>query len=300
MRWGAVFAGAAVSIGLWTLLQLLGMGAGLAAIDTNDAGNLRSVGIGTTVWSLIVPLIALFIGGMIAGRLSGSHMPRVGSIHGLVMWAITSVLGMIMMIWIVSMIAASAIRVGGVAANATVSAVSSAAGAAGQVDTGAAMSTLGIDVNDLLGPINQKLEQQGKPPVTADQLNAALSGVARRGLREGHVDRQVLVQELAANTSLSRADVEDLATQIEDRINRVGARLQEAKGQAQHMALQAAEATGKALLWAGLTLLLALFASVGGGALGARRNEEFDRRGGPRTEVIPPPAAPGTTIVTES
>src|SRR4051812_32822423 len=98
-RWGAVFAGAAVSIGLWILLQTLGMGAGLAAIDTNDAGNLRSVGIGTTVWSLIVPLIALFIGGLIAGRFTGTRVPRIGSIHGLVMWAITSVLGVIMMIW---------------------------------------------------------------------------------------------------------------------------------------------------------------------------------------------------------
>ncbi|MDB4958856.1 MAG: hypothetical protein JWO36_6425 [Myxococcales bacterium] len=295
-----MFAGVAVSIGLWILLQTLGMGAGLAAIDTNDAGNLRTVGIGTTVWSLIVPLISMFIGGIIAGRFAASRVSRAGSLHGFVMWAITSVLGVLTTIWIISMLAGGAMRVGGYAAHATGSAVSGMMNAAGNVDAGGAMSALGIDTNDLLAPVNQKLEQQGKPTVTADQLKAALSSAARRGLKEGRLDRQTLVQELAANTSLSPTDAEDLATQIQDRVGRVSNKLDEAKNQAQHYALQAAEATGKALLWSGLMLLLALFASVAGGAIGARRSDEDDRGTGVRTTEYPVvPPSTGSTIVTE-
>ena len=300
-----MFAGVAVSVGLWILLQTLGMGAGLAALDTNDAGNLRSVGIGTTVWSLIVPLIALFIGGVIAGRLSGTRVSRVGSIHGLVMWSITSVLGVVMTIWVISTIAGGALRIGGVAANAAGSAVSSATEAAG--GAGGAMSSLGLDVNDLLGPVNQKLQQQGKPSVTADQLKQTVSEVAHKGLNQGRLDRQTLVQSLASNTALSRSDAEDLATQIEDRYNRVASRVQDVGTQAQHIALQAAENTGKGLLWAGLALLLGLFASVGGGAIGARPHDD-ERTGGSgggrRTTEYPviPPATTsttGSTIVTE-
>src|ERR1041384_3980556 len=42
LRWSAVFAGAACSIGFWMLLQLIGVGVGLAAVDVNNAGSLRS------------------------------------------------------------------------------------------------------------------------------------------------------------------------------------------------------------------------------------------------------------------
>src|SRR5438477_10327762 len=67
MRWSAVFAGAVVSVGLWVLLQMLGTGIGLAVIDTNDPHSLRGIGIGTGIWSVIAPLLALFFGGMVAG-----------------------------------------------------------------------------------------------------------------------------------------------------------------------------------------------------------------------------------------
>jgi hypothetical protein len=48
---------------------------------------LRSAGIGTTVASLAAPLIALFIGGYVAGRLATTFDGKVGATHGLVTWA---------------------------------------------------------------------------------------------------------------------------------------------------------------------------------------------------------------------
>ena len=60
VRWSAVLAGTALAVGLSILLQTLGMGIGLSAVDTDDAGNLKGVGIGTGIWSMPAPLIALF------------------------------------------------------------------------------------------------------------------------------------------------------------------------------------------------------------------------------------------------
>jgi hypothetical protein len=115
MRWSAVFAGAIVSIALWVLLQMLGMGIGLAAINIDDAGSLREVGIGTTVWTLVTPLVAMFLGGAIAGRLAGSPQRSVGAMHGLVMWAITSLLGILSTVALVSLLAEGALRSGAAA-----------------------------------------------------------------------------------------------------------------------------------------------------------------------------------------
>jgi hypothetical protein len=113
-RWSAVLAGAVCSVGLWMLLQILGTGIGLAAIDVDDAGSLRGVGIGTTVWSLLAPLIAMFCGGLLTGRLTQTYERKLGGAHAVVMWAITSVIGLCVTIWIMTMLATTVANAGGV------------------------------------------------------------------------------------------------------------------------------------------------------------------------------------------
>jgi MFS family permease len=108
LRWSAVFAGAAVAVALWVVLQLIGMGAGLAAVELDEAGALRTLGVGTTVWSIIAPLIALFVGGLVAGRLATTFDSKVGAGHGFVAWAIASIAGVMAMAWLVSSLAAGA------------------------------------------------------------------------------------------------------------------------------------------------------------------------------------------------
>ena len=108
LRWTSVFAGAAVAVALWVVLQLIGMGAGLAAVDLDDSGSLRNVGMGTTVWSVIAPLVAMFVGGLVAGRLATTYDQKVGAAHGFVAWAIASLAGVIAVAWLVSSIAQGA------------------------------------------------------------------------------------------------------------------------------------------------------------------------------------------------
>lgn len=110
LRWSSVFAGAAVAISLWVLLQLISMGIGLTAVNIADTGSLRSAGIGTTVASLAAPLIALFIGGYVAGRLAATFEPKVGATHGLVAWSIASLTGVIAVAFVVAVVAGSAMH----------------------------------------------------------------------------------------------------------------------------------------------------------------------------------------------
>jgi hypothetical protein len=272
LRWSAVIGGTALAIGLWILLQTLGMGIGLSAVDVDDAGNLKGIGIGTGVWSLIAPLIAMFLGALLVGRLCGSRDRKVGAMHGSVMWALSLVIGLWAMFSLVSALASGVSRIGGAAVSAGTAAVS---GAASNVEPGKAMSALGIDANDLIAPINERLAREGKPQVTPEQLQNTLKAVAQRGVREGRLDRQLVVQEVARNTALTGADAEDVANEIETRYEQASSKVQgtvEQVGEkAKTVALTAADKTGKALLFGGIMMLLSLGAALLGGALGVRR-----------------------------
>jgi hypothetical protein len=110
LRWTAAIAGAAIAVALWVLLQVLGMGAGVAAIDLDDAGALRTLGLGTTAWTLFAPLVAMLAGGMFAARLAASSDRRVGAAHGLVVWAVTSLAGIAATLFVVTALAGGAMR----------------------------------------------------------------------------------------------------------------------------------------------------------------------------------------------
>jgi hypothetical protein len=296
MSWGAVLAGTVLAVGLWVLLQALGMGLGLAAIDTDDAGSLKGAGIGTGIWSIIASLIAMFAGAVLAGRLAGTRDSKVGAMHGSVMWALATGIGLWAMVSIISGLASGAARIGGAAVGATSSVVSGAV--AGSDKLGDVGQALGIDASDLVAPINERLRAQGKLGVTADQLNATARAVAQRGVRQGKLDREVLVEELARNTQLSRADAEDIADQFgaryEELATQVGSRVDQLGEDAKHTALEAADKTGKAMLAGGVMMLLSLGAALVGGALGARNTA---RNLGIRTPIETVP--PTRTIITE-
>jgi hypothetical protein len=148
VRWSAIFAGTAVAVGLWILLQIFGMGAGLAAVDTDRLGSLRGVSIGTTVWSLLAPLVAMFIGAWIAGKLAGSRDDRVAMLHGVIVWALTSVLGVLACVSLVSALASgvahshAVIYDGSLSNNDAEYAVRSAADATGKALLAAGVSLL--------------------------------------------------------------------------------------------------------------------------------------------------------------
>jgi hypothetical protein len=93
ISWGAVFAGAVVALGIWAMLYALGLAVGMAVLDPDDPGTVKSSGIFTGIWGLITPLAALFVGGVVAARCSGVIRRLDGAIHGLVVWGLATVAG---------------------------------------------------------------------------------------------------------------------------------------------------------------------------------------------------------------
>ncbi len=113
LRWSAVFAGGACSVGIWLLLEMLGVGAGLYAHHAADsAGAMHAASVATRVWSLVAQVIALFVGGLVAGKFAQTYERKLAGLHGLVMWALTSLVGMWATVWVITMITAGAQRAG--------------------------------------------------------------------------------------------------------------------------------------------------------------------------------------------
>lgn len=98
ISWGGVFAGTAVAISIQLLLTLLGIAIGAWLVDPQaGADRMQAIGIGTGIWALLSFLIALFVGGCIAGRMSGLGNRTDGMIEGVVVWSVVTLLSFLML-----------------------------------------------------------------------------------------------------------------------------------------------------------------------------------------------------------
>jgi hypothetical protein len=287
VSWSSIFAGTVTALGLWVLLYALGLALGLSNVNPQDAGSAKSSGIFTGIWSLVSPLIALFVGGIVAGRGSGAQTKASGGIHGLVMWGLTTLLGLWMLSSLVSSLAGGLFSVGKSAVQATGSAVAAGASQAGGV--GQAAKSFGLDADDALRPVNERLRAEGKPQVTAAQLESATRDAVQTSVREGRFDRQLLVSSLAEKTALSRSDAEQVAGRIETQFTAFKGQAGDTAQQVQTGALKAADATGKAFWGVFGALFLGLISAVLGSSLGVSKRQRIYAEG----EVVTTPPAGG-------
>ncbi len=291
MSWGAIFGGAVAALGVWMMLYALGLALGLSSLDPHDPSTLKSSGAFTGIWGLITPLIALFVGGMVAGRGAGIVTKLGGAIHGLVVWGLTTLAGVWLLMNLVTSLIGGMADVGKTAMQAGTGA---AMGAAQNTDQmGRVAAGFGLDVDDALRPINQRLQAEGKPIVTAEQLRAAANDVVQQGWRQGRVDRALLINSIAQNTALARSDAEQIATRIETQFNtaksNLGEKLSGAAQSVQTGALQAAETTGKAFWGIFGALFLGLASAIVGATAGvSKRQRLWAERGTPPPRNLAP------------
>ena len=272
LSWGGLLGGLLVAVGLWLLLTVLGLAVNLTAVDPNDPGqSLKSVGVATGIWTVVVWVVALFAGAIVAAYTAPVLDRGRGAIHGVVLWSLATLLS----IFLVAGVVRTVVR----GAMATAEQAITAAGAAG-TEVG---QFLDLDVNMLVMPLNQRLRAQGRPTVTPEQVQAALRDVAVTAVREGGLDRGMMVESLSARTALSAEDAEMLADEIQAWFDARAGVAQDVR----RTVLGAADQTGKAMWWVFLGLALGLGASVLGSTLGTGR---LHRRGTPAAAL--PPAAP--------
>jgi hypothetical protein len=92
VSWGGVWAGVLVTLGTLLLLSTLGLAVGFSA----DARNVdpQKIGTGAVIWSRVSLLIALFLGGAVATRMSMVWDRFTALAQGVLVWVASLVVGL--------------------------------------------------------------------------------------------------------------------------------------------------------------------------------------------------------------
>lgn len=261
----AVLAGAIVGVVVLFLLGLLGLGIGLATMDPaaggGDTPGVGALSIGTAIWGIISFLIALFAAGWIAGRLAGDPKKLDGLLHGVVAWALTTLVVMWLLTTTVSSIIGGAFSLLGNVASASAQAVQAAAGQVGGETLADAAQQLPWE------RIQQRVEQA--LPADVDVDREALMAAFRELVVEGG-DRQAVIDILVQQGGMTQEEAESTLQNLEAEYEQA---VQEIEQQAGRAAETAAEAVSSAAFWSFIALLLGALAAAGGGWLGAPRDE---------------------------
>jgi general stress protein CsbA len=197
VEWAAIIAGAIVASALSFVLLTAGAAIGLSLVSPY-AGRSAS-GFAATMaafWLIFVPILSLLIGGYIAGRMRSAVDKGVGSdevdfrdgIHGLLVWAVSILLGGMLAYFAASTAAQTTAQLGSAAANQS--------------------STLAPSVDTMLRGVTgksgtgQPLDNETRADITRTIAGAVAAGQLSAG------DRTYLAQVVAQRTGLAQPEAE--------------------------------------------------------------------------------------------
>jgi ElaB/YqjD/DUF883 family membrane-anchored ribosome-binding protein len=245
ISWAGIWSGFLIGLGLLMLLSTLGLAIGISTADIGpgQSENAKAFGIGAGIWAGLSLLIALFVGGMIASRVSVVVDRTVATTHGALVWVLT-MLGVLYL-------AGAGISLGmsgvlGVARGAG-SAVTNAAGGLTDLTSG--------DVDQILARLNE--------PKTIGVV-AGATGMSQDEARGALTD-------IRAKVEAARNNPEQAAAEARNGVQQLTAR---AKERASSVAQQAQPYASRTAWTALAIMVVSLAAAVVGAVWGAARAQQ--------------------------
>lgn len=306
ISWGAVIAGMVIAVVIQLVLGLIGTGIGLSTLDPMrySSPDASSLSLGAGIWWAVSSVIALFVGGWVAGHLSGSAEQTDAVLHGLLTWGMATIVTVYLIAFMVGSVIRGGAAVVGKTADVAATGVAAAAGPAADLAKDQLASS-GITLDSLKAQAKELLAQTGKPALQPDavatQASAAAgqlsSGAASAGSNDNQpvadlqtilqkiitsgkatidqVDRDAVVNVVMARTGATKQEAEQRTDAWIKQYQDAKAQLEQKKAQAEAKARQvaddAASATSKGALGAAAALLLGAVAAGLGGMVARRR-----------------------------
>lgn len=295
-----------MALATYLILSVLGTAVGASAVDPMQAGNpLSGFGVGTGIWLFVTTLLSLAAGAFVAGRTA----PNRGGLHGLLSWAVTTLLTT----WLVISLASGVV---GLAGNAVGKGLSLAGNGLAAAAPGIGDSVkqqldkqgISLDWDDLQNQLATTLKQTGKPELDPSKLEqkteqagadgkqsatdaatdpaqaaAELKQWFERVKQSGEptlnaADKDALVNIVAARTGKSHAEATQIVDNYAQAYQQAVQKVEELKAQAEQKAREAADVAAKQVsraAWGSLLMLLlgaALSFGIGRIAVSTRRN----------------------------
>ena len=264
VSWGAIFAGVAVAVIVQILLNLLGIGIGASTLDASNLSDNPSASAFSTsaaIWIGVSALIASFVGGLTAGRLSGTSDNNTARWHGLVSWSAATLLMFYVLTTAVGGIIGGAFSALGSTIGAVGRGAASAVSGAAQATDGNALEAR---IRQMVNPNDAQTAQEN----IVSYVRASVSG----DQQAADAARDRAVDSLARATNISPDEARTRLQQAADQAK-------QAADVAKQKAQVAAEATRKAAASAGLfgfvALLVGAIAAFIGGGIGAPKRDDY-------------------------
>lgn len=312
VSWGAILAGGLTALAISVLLNLFGVGLGFTAINPiAESDPFTGLGAGTIIWWIVSNLIALFLGGMVAGRMAGFISKTDGGLHGFLSWCLYTVVLLFFITTTISSI------IGGVTGT-----ISSVLGMGSDQQTviqvnnqqqQQAQRQQGLPFRNIKNEFFQLIKQAEQynilPGNTAEQVRETLNeGIADiqnmwqeqnldRNIVEffndlsvntdengnlnisvdgEYINRQEIKDYLVQNTDLSEQEIEQRIDQwnqnIEQAITEVEDLYQKTRQQVEEFSAQATDTMATVSLVSFFVFLFGAIAAYGGGMMAAKSN----------------------------
>jgi hypothetical protein len=98
-NWGAIWAGMFSFVAIWAVFGLLGEAIFASAANANSAQPVGGgIDWGFAIWSIILTIIAMYVGGRVTGALSGVATHRAAVLQGQVMFGLSVIGAMIIIV----------------------------------------------------------------------------------------------------------------------------------------------------------------------------------------------------------
>lgn len=273
VSWGAIFAGAVTALVAQLILNMIGVGVGLASLGGTTADNpaASTFSLGAGLWWVVSGILASLAGGFLAGRLCGRPVGSTAGFHGLVSWAVTTLVVLYLLT------SAAGGLLGGALGTVTsvIGGTGSALGGAAQTVAQAAAPSLSKIANPLEG-IEDKVRQQasGQDP---QALRDAAVGAIRAVLTGDEAQKEQA--EARAADALAKAQgipADEARGQIKDYRRQYEEAVTSAKKKAEAAAIATKSAATQGAFYGALALLLGALAAFLGGRLGTVSPRAYD------------------------
>ncbi|KQT14506.1 PhnA-like protein [Methylobacterium sp. Leaf399] len=266
VSWGAIFAGAVTALVSQVVLNMVGVGIGLSSVGTNAADNpaASTLSMGAGVWFIVSGIVAALAGGFIAGRLSGKPVTAAAGLHGLVSWAVTTLVVLYLLT------SAAGGLIGGAFSGVTSTLGGAGSLVGGTVKTAAQAAAPSLaQISNPLDGIEKSVRQQASGQDPEALRDAAAAAV--RALLSGDPAKKQEAENRAAD-ALAKAQgipVDQAKTQIQSYQKQYETAVADAKQKAVAAAEATRSAASQGAFYGALALILGALAGFFGGRLGA-------------------------------
>lgn len=271
VSWGAIIAGAVIGAALTITLVIGGTGLGLLSVSPwqNEGASGSALAISTIIWLFVTQIISYGVAGYVTGRLRTKWTNVIGdevyfrdTAHGFTMWALSSVVGLVLLSSAAASIVSGTAQTGATLMGTGAGATTAVAGAAAN-DTDNMLS-LDYFTDTLLRPKEPALSY------SQNDNRKEITTILTRSLAQGEMttdDENYVVGVIAQRAGISEMEARERLQQVVENAKQAAAELE-------NKAREAADAARKAAavfsLWAFASLLLGAFVASYAATMGGR------------------------------